>query len=102
MGEALLGHAFVWKLGGGVIAGMAVGYAVKRTTRLLLFALGVGVLILYALTRAGYVAVDWNAMSHGLADGTRSMAGWLWHACKQLSVTMVGFAGGLLAGLKMR
>lgn len=103
MAEAeVLGIPLIWELGGGAIAGMAVGYAIKKTTRLLLLAVGLGILILYALMQAGFVTVNWDAMGLGLENGTRTLAGWLWNACKELSVTMVGFGAGLLVGLKMK
>ena len=89
-------------LGGGAIAGLAAGYAFKRLSKIALFFLGACILLLYALMKAGYISVHWDAVSQGLAGGGHTVAHWVEGLVKELSLSLVGFGGGFLLGLKLR
>ena len=90
------------QLGGGALAGLAVGYALKRTTKIALFIVGLSILFLYGMMKAGYISVNWEAVTQGLEHGTRSLASVLAGVVKDLSASLVGFAGGFFLGLKLR
>lgn len=89
-------------LGGGVIAGVAAGYAFKRLSRIALFFLGACILGLYILMKAGFISVHWDAISQGLSGGGRSLTHWVEGLVKELSLSLVGFGAGFLMGLKIR
>ncbi|MCA9795708.1 MAG: FUN14 domain-containing protein [Vulcanimicrobiota bacterium] len=90
-----------WDLGGGAIAGLAVGYAIKRASRWALLVLGLSIVALYGLSQTGMVSVHWDIVGQGIESGARSVSDWIWVACKELSIAMIGFGGGMAAGLKM-
>lgn len=90
------------KLGGGVIAGIAVGYAIKRAAKIALFILGIIILILYGLMKAEFITVQWDAVGNSLEHGSRSFGAFLAGLVKDLSASLIGFAGGFFMGLKLR
>ena len=90
------------KLGGGVIAGIAVGYALKKATKLALFVLGLIILVLYGLMKADLITVQWGAVSTQLEHGSRSFGSFLAGLVKDLSASLIGFAGGFFLGVKLR
>ena len=98
----VLNNLMLAQLGGGALAGIAVGYALKRATKIALFILGLCILVLYGLMKAGYISVHWDAVSQGLEHGSRSAASMLGDVVKDLSASLVGFAGGFFMGVKLR
>lgn len=90
------------QLGGGVIAGIAVGYAAKRALKLALLLLGVCLLGLYALAQKGIITVHWDAVSQGLETGSRGLGAWFASMVTQLSPSLIGFGGGVAMGLRVR
>lgn len=90
------------QLGGGVLAGLAVGYALKRTVKLALLLLGICLLLLYGLMKAGLITVHWDAVHKSLEHGSQGLAAVLVDVIKDLSASLVGFAGGFFMGLKIR
>lgn len=105
MSETLQGwaaHPLVWELSGGVLAGLAVGFAVKKATRLALLTLGVGILLLYGLMQQGIITINWEVMGQSLEVGSRSLGGWIWSMVKDVSTALVGFGGGFLLGLRLK
>ena len=99
-GGGLTSAAFM--LGGGAIAGMAVGYALRVATRVVLVVLGLLILILYALMTSGFITVNWDAIGLGLEKGSRAMGGWMWAMVRHLSASLVGFAGGVAMGWRLK
>jgi uncharacterized membrane protein (Fun14 family) len=97
-----ISEALLLNVGGGVIAGIAAGYAFKRLSRILLFFVGTVILLLYILMKAGYISVHWDAITHGLSGGTHSMTVFLQGMVQDLSLSLIGFGGGFLMGLRLR
>ena len=62
-------------LGGGVIAGIAVGLALKTALRWALIFLGRCILGLVFLMKAGIVVIRWDALEHGLEGGVAYIGG---------------------------
>lgn len=89
------------EMGGGAIAGLAVGYAFKKTTKLALLLLGVCLILLYVLMQHGVITVKWDAVSQGIETGARTVGQWMVAMSKTLSASLVGFTGGFLLGLKL-
>jgi uncharacterized membrane protein (Fun14 family) len=89
------------QMGGGAIAGMAVGFAFKKTTRLALLALGLCLILLYVLMQHGFITVKWDAVSDGIETGARALGQWVWAMTRALSASLVGFTGGFMLGLKI-
>ena len=90
------------KLGGGALAGVAVGYALKRATKIALFVVGLLILLLYGLMKADLIAVRWDAVGQSLEQGSRGLTAMLVGLFKDLSASLVGFAGGFFVGMKIR
>lgn len=89
-------------LSGGALAGVAVGFALKKAFRAALLVMGLAILVLYGMAQVGYVTVHWESLTLGIESGARNAADWVWTATRELSVALVGFGGGLLFGLKMK
>ena len=89
------------QVGGGTIAGIAVGYAIKKVSKAALFIIGVIILGLYALMQAHLVTVHWDAVSSGIEAGTRAAGTWASTMVKSLSASLVGFGVGFFVGVKL-
>ncbi|MBI3927049.1 MAG: hypothetical protein HY319_16050 [Armatimonadetes bacterium] len=100
--EGWTGSPFIWELGGGAIAGLAVGFAVKKATRLALLVIGVGILVLYGLMQLDVVTVHWEVMGRGLESGSHCLTAWIWALVQEVSTALVGFGGGFLLGLRLK
>lgn len=92
----------LFMMGGGVIAGIAVGFALKVATRIALLVLGVLIVVLYGLMAGGFITVNWEAVSSGIETGSRTLGHLMWTMVRQLSASLVGFAGGVALGWRMR
>ncbi len=92
----------IFMLGGGALAGMAVGYAMRVATRVALLVTGIVILILYGLMSSGFVVVNWDAVGNGLEDGSRTAGAWLLAMVRHLSASLVGFAGGVVLGWRLK
>lgn len=88
-------------LGGGTVAGVAVGYAAKRALRWALLATGLILIGLFVLGQQGFITVHWQAVGEGLETGSRGAGSWMMAMAKQLSPTLAGFSAGFLVGLKL-
>jgi uncharacterized membrane protein (Fun14 family) len=88
-------------LGGGTVAGVAVGYAAKRAIRWALLATGLILIGLFLLGQQGFITVHWQAVGEGLETSSRGASSWLMAMVQQLSPTLVGFSAGFLVGLKL-
>lgn len=89
-------------LGGGVIAGVAVGVALKTALRWALIVLGLIILLLVFLMKAGIIVIQWDALSNGLEGGVAVVGGYIKLALADLSAKLVGFTGGMIMGFKWR
>ena len=97
-----LNQATLAQLGGGTLAGIAVGYAAKRAAKVALLLVGLIMIGLYLLAQHGLVTVHWQAVSQELEQGSRGAGQWLSTMIKELSPSLVGLAGGFVIGLKVR
>jgi len=99
--DSLFTQANLAQLGGGTIAGIAVGYAAKKAARLGLLMLGLVVIGLYILAQQGLVTVHWDAVSQGIEQGSRGIGSYISQMIKHLSPSLVGFGVGFAIGLKL-
>lgn len=99
--DSFLSQASLAQLGGGTIAGIAVGFAAKKAARLGLLMLGLVVIGLYVLAQQGFVTVHWDAVSQGIEQGSRGLGSYVSQMVKQLSPSLVGFGVGFAIGLKL-
>lgn len=99
---SLINQATLAQVGGGTLAGIAVGYAAKRAAKIALLMLGLILIGLYFLQQHGFVTVHWQQVSQGLEEGSRGAGQWLSTMVKDLSPSLVGLAGGFVLGLKVR
>ncbi len=93
-------YGYLMQLGGGGIAGMAVGYAAKVAFKMAMLVLGVVLILLYLLCSAGFITVDWSAVNDGLQTGAIAAGSWFWNMLTSLSVPFVGFGFGAWLGWK--
>lgn len=89
-------------LGGGVVAGIAVGLALKTALRWALVFMGMVILGLVGLMKAGIIVINWEALTHGLEGGVTMVGGLIKLAIADLSAQLVGFTGGMVMGFKWR
>lgn len=89
-------------LGGGALAGLAVGLAVKKALKICLTIAGLLLLILYGLNQGGFIEVNWNALTEGMSEGATFISGWVELAVVDLSAQLIGFSGGVLLGLRWK
>lgn len=92
---------FLFSLGGGVIAGIAVGVALRTAVKAALVMTGLLILILAGLMHAGFITVDWGAVSHSLEEGAEAAGGFIQLAVLDLSAQLAGFSGGVVMGFKL-
>jgi uncharacterized membrane protein (Fun14 family) len=92
----------LFSLGGGVIAGIAVGMALKAALRWALIFMGLIILGLVGLMNAGIIVIQWDALSKGLEGGVSFLGGYVKLALADLSAQLVGFTGGMVMGFKWR
>ena len=94
------------EMGTGFIIGLAVGYALKKSFKILLFLLGIGLVTVFVLESKGIVVLNEETLESSVAEGTNMF--------KQLLVLMkervsnlkmdsglssvAGFAVGLMMG----
>ena len=89
-------------LGGGVVAGIAVGLALKTALRWALIFLGLVILGLVMLMKGGIIVVQWDALTNGIEGGVSFLGGMIKLALADLSAQLVGFSGGMIMGWKWR
>ena len=93
-------YQYLLQFGGGGIAGMAVGYASKIAFKAAMFVLGAIIIVLYCMADAGFITVNWGAISEGLETGAMAAGSWLARMITNLSVPFVGFGAGAWFGWK--
>jgi len=89
-------------VGGGTLAGIAVGYAAKRAAKIALLMLGLVLIGLYFLAQQGWITVHWQQVSDGIEQGSRGAGQYLKTMLDQLSPSLVGLTAGFFVGLKIR
>lgn len=94
--------ACLCQLGGGGIAGMAVGYAMKFAFKMALLALGSFLIMLYLMCDSGFITINWAAVAGGIENGTRAAGSWALDMVTQMSSAFAGFAGGAYLGWKFK
>lgn len=92
----------LFDLGGGVIAGIAVGLALKAATRLALIALGITILGMFGLMKAGLITIHWAAVTQTIEGSAQAAGSYLSLAVTEISAQLVGFSGGLVMGFRWR
>lgn len=79
-----------------------MGVALRFTAKLALIIVGLIVLLMAGLMHAGYITVDWGAVSHSLETGAEAAGGFIEFALADLSAQLAGFAAGLLIGVRIK
>jgi len=100
--SSLINSASLTQLGGGTLAGVAVGYAAKRAAKLALLLLGLVLIGLYFLAQQGWVTVHWQTVTQEIEEGSRGAGQWMSGLIRDLSPSLVGLAGGFAIGLRIR
>lgn len=100
--ETVSDPTFLLSLGGGTLAGVAVGVALRSAAKLALMLTGFIILILAGLMHAGIVTVDWGMLSKSLEDGAEAAGGFVEFALADLSAQLAGFGVGVVMGFKFR
>ncbi len=93
-------YQYLLQFGGGGIAGIAVGYALKIAFKAAMFVLGAVLIVLYVLHDNGFITVNWLAVSDGLENGAMAAGSWCWRLLTHLSLPFVGFGAGAWFGWK--
>lgn len=76
--------------------------ALRFTAKLALIIVGLIILLMAGLMHAGYITVDWGAVSKSLEDGAEAAGGFIEFALADLSAQLAGFAAGLLIGVRIK
>lgn len=100
--DNIVDPSVLFSLGGGTLAGIAVGVALRSAVKLALLVTGTIILLLGALMHAGIITVDWGAVSSGIENGAQAAGGWLEFALADLSAQLAGFTVGVIMGFKFR
>ena len=79
-----------------------MGVALRFTAKLALIIVGLIVLLMSGLMHAGYITVDWGAVSHSLETGAEAAGGFIEFALADLSAQLAGFAAGVLIGVRIK
>jgi len=98
--------ALPWlEMGSGFLSGMAVGFFLKKSFKILLLLLGVGLVLIFVLESQHIVTVNEEGLARGIGAGTELFSHFVEFLKDRLS--RLSFAGGgsavagFLAGLKM-
>ena len=93
-------YQYILQFGGGGIAGIAVGYALKVAFKAAMFVLGAVLIVLYVLNDSGFITVNWGAVGSGLENGAIAACNWCWRLLANLSLPFAGFGAGAWLGWK--
>ncbi len=93
------------EMGGGFLMGLGVGYFLKKSFKIALFAVGIVVALLFGLEQLHVVQIDANHLEETVQQG----AGWFKEAALYLKERLAEFGAagsgsavaGFLVGLKM-
>lgn len=92
------------EIGSGAAIGALVGYAAKKTAKLIAVIVGVQLAVFKYLESRGILTVDWERLTGGLMEAKQvaessTPPSWLNSILSTLSVS-AAFAGGFLVGFK--
>ena len=95
----------VGALGFGGVAGLVVGYAAKKLTKLAALFLGAVFVLLQVLAYCGWITIDWGHVEQATQAVWRgphgaTLAGSAWRALAANLPVAGGFAGGFAVGFK--
>ena len=98
--------ALPWlEMGSGFLIGLAVGYFLKKSFKLLLLLMGIGIVIIFVLESQHVVSINEEGLSHTVAQGSelfKTFADFLKARLSRLSFAGSASAvAGFFAGLKM-
>ena len=92
------------EMGTSFIIGLAIGYFIKKSFKLLLLLLGLGLVILFVLESQGFFAVNDEMIQNGVSSGVSSFQSLIEMLKNRLSsmelTTGAGAIAGFFAGLK--
>ena len=98
--------ALPWlEMGSGFLVGMALGYFLKKSFKLLLLLLGIGLAILFLLESQHVVVIDEDGLARTVSQGSELFKSFA--LCLRERIGRLSFAGsasavgGFLVGLKM-
>jgi len=85
----------------GFVGGFALGYAVKKILKIVLFGVGLMIAVILYLNHIGVVEVKWSRFQEWLLSIVEGFKGTLalYHGLS-ISVPLAGFGVGFLLGLK--
>lgn len=92
------------EMGTSFIIGLAIGYFLKKSFKILLLLLGVGLVVLFVMESKGMFTVDDATIQNGVSSGIdsfQSLVAMLKNRLSQMEVTTgAGAIAGFIAGLK--
>ena len=100
--DSIVDPTFLLSLGGGTLAGAAVGVALRSAFKFALLLTGLLILLLAGLVPLGVITVDWGAIGHGIEGGAQAAGGMVKLAGGDLSAQLAGFSVGVVMGFKFR
>ena len=100
--QELFNPSLLIGLGGGALAGVAVGVALRSAIKLALLLVGTLILVMAGLVHVGFVTVDWNSVTTSLQGGAQAAGGFVSLALADLSAQLAGFSAGVIMGFKFR
>jgi len=93
------------QMGTGFVIGLSVGYVIKKSFKLILLLLGVGMILIFVLENKHIITIDESSLDAGVSAGTatfKEFAGFLQDRLGTLHISSSASAlAGFLAGLKM-
>ncbi len=94
-----------WNMSGGFIMGLAVGFVLKKSIKVLLFLLGVGLILLFVLDNQKIVVINEQALEHTVEGGMvqlKEFGHFLQHKLSTMHTATTGSTvAGFFAGLKI-
>lgn len=92
------------EMGTSFIIGLAIGYFLKKSFKILLLLLGVGLVVLFVMESKGMYTVDDATIQNGVSSGVdsfQSLVAMLKNRLSEMEVTTgAGAIAGFIAGLK--
>jgi uncharacterized membrane protein (Fun14 family) len=93
------------EMGSGFMMGLSVGYVVKKSFKLLLLLLGIGLITIFVLENQGILVLNESALDQSVSLGTEGFKHFaLWLKERLSSLKIAGGASavaGFVVGLKM-
>ena len=92
------------EMGESFVIGLAIGYFLKKSFKLLLLILGLGLVVLFVLESQGYFQVNDEMIQNGVSSGVdtfQNLVGMLKERLSNMELTTgAGAVAGFFAGLK--